>query len=200
MPSAVWKQKSGRLRPLRRNLAGMSEPPYAPYPQQPPQNRPQPQQNRPQPPFAYGPPSQQRAPQQQMPQHQMPQQRLPQRRPDPETTSQVRAAYAARAELGPDYDDAIAAGLADRVEELVAYRTAELRHANEEVKEDRDDRRRGETHRFVLGIISLGTGVPITAIAATNVEPGLFGVIAAWCGIVGVNAVFAWGNRRKPRG
>ena len=57
--------------------------------------------------------------------------------------------------------------------------------------------RRGESHRFVLGIISLGTGIPITAIAATNVEPGLFGVIAAWAGIVGVNAVFAWGNRRK---
>jgi type IV secretory pathway VirB10-like protein len=178
----------------------MSEPPYPRYPQQPQQ----PQQNRPQQPFVY-PPSQQRPPQQHVPQqrppqHQPPQQHLPQRRPDPETTSQVRAAYAARAELGPDYDDAIAAGLADRVEELVAYRTAELRHANEEVKEDRDDRRRGETHRFVLGIISLGTGIPITGIAATNVEPGLFGVIAAWCGIVGVNAVFAWGNRRKPRG
>ena len=37
---------------------------------------------------------------------------------------------AARSELGPEYDDAIAAGLADRVEELVAYRTAELRHAD----------------------------------------------------------------------
>lgn len=175
----------------------MSEPPYAsPYPPYPPQ----PQQNRPQPPFAYGQPSQQRPPQQQQPpQQRPPQQRLPQRRPDPETTSQVRAAYAARAELGPDYDDAIAAGLAERVEELVAYRTAELRHANEETKEERSDRRSRENHRFVLGIISLGTGVPITAIAATNVDPGLFGVIAAWCGIVGVNAVFAWGNRRRPR-
>jgi hypothetical protein len=125
------------------------------------------------------------------------QHRPPHRRPDPETASQVRAAYAARAELGPDYDDAIAAGLAERVEELVAYRTAELRHADRDKNEDRDDRRRRETHRFVLGIISLGTGVPITAIAATNVDPGLFGVITAWAGIVGVNAVFAWGNRRR---
>jgi hypothetical protein len=112
----------------------------------------------------------------------------------------VRAAYAARTELGPEYDDAIAAGLAERVEELVAYRTAELRHANAEVKDDRDDRRREESHRFVLGIISLGTGVPITAIAANSVEPGLLGVIAAWAGIVGVNTVFALGNRRRQRG
>jgi hypothetical protein len=190
MPSAVSRQKSGRLRPHRRNLAGMSEPPYAsPYPPYPPQ-----QQNRPQPPYAYGPPSQQRPPQQLQP----PQQRVPQRRPDAETTSQVRAAYAARAELGPDYDDAIAAGLAERVEELVAYRTAELRRADERGKEDRADVRRGNTHRFVLGIISLGTGIPITAIAATQAD-GLLGVIAAWGGIVGVNAVFAWGNRRRPR-
>ena len=105
---------------------------------------------------------------------------------------------AARAELGPEYDDAIAAGLAERVEELVAYRTAELRRADERGKEDRADIRRGNTHRFVLGIISLGTGIPITAIAATQAD-GLLGVIAAWGGIVGVNAVFAWGNRRKPR-
>jgi hypothetical protein len=151
----------------------------APYPGQAP--RPAPPQGRPP----------------QHPPQPAPQARPPQRRPDPETSSQVRAAYAARAELGPEYDDAIAAGLADRVEELVAYRTAELRHAGSEAKEDRDDRRRGETHRFVLGIISLGTGVPITAIAATNVDPGLLGVIAAWAGIVGVNAVAAWGSRRR---
>jgi hypothetical protein len=168
----------------------MSEPPYAPpYQPYPPQQPPQ--QRRPQPTPGYG--------QQPPPRQAAPQPRPPARRPDPETTSQVRAAYAARAELGPEYDDAIAAGLAERVEELVAYRTAELRHASADVKEDRDERRRGETHRFVLGIISLGTGVPITAIAAESVDPGLFGVIAAWCGIVGVNAVFAWGNRRKRR-
>lgn len=117
--------------------------------------------------------------------------------PPYETTSQARAAMAARAELGPDYDDAIAAGLAERVEELVAYRTAELRRSDDVSKEDREERRSRENHRFVLGIISLGSGIPITAIAATNVDQGLLGVIAAWAGIVGVNAVFAWGNRRK---
>jgi len=171
----------------------MSEPPYGPpyRPSQPPY----PQQQQPGPPRPVARPPQP-YPQQPNPQ---PYPQQPARRSDVETTSQVRAAMAARSELGPEYDDAIAAGLADRVEELVAYRTAELRHGDEIAKEDRTDRRRAESHRFVLGIISLGTGVPITAIAASNVEPGLFGVIAAWAGIVGVNAVFAWGNRGRRR-
>ena len=164
----------------------MSEPPYAPYPP--------PQQQRQQPPPGYG---QQRpaAPYPQQPQRPP----LPHRRADAETVGQVRAAYDARAELGPEYEDAIAAGLADRVEELVAYRTAELRHADARSREGDAERRTSNTQRFTLGIVSLGTGIPITAIAATNVDPGLLGVIAAWAGIVGVNAMFAWGNRRKPR-
>jgi hypothetical protein len=167
----------------------MSEPPYAPpYQPFPPQQPPQ--QRRPQPTQGYG---------QQPPRQAPPQPRPPARRLDPETSSQVRAAYAARAELGPEYDDAIAAGLAERLEELAAYRTAELRQADSRAREDRADVRKSNTHRFVLGIVSLGTGVPITAIAAESVDQGLLGVIAAWAGIVGVNAVFAWGSRRKPR-
>lgn len=119
------------------------------------------------------------------------------RRVDPETASQVQAAVAARSELGPEYDDAIAAGLAERVEELVAYRTAELRRRDELAEEERADRRTSTTQRFVLGIISLGAGVPITAVAAVNTDPGLIGVATTWAGIVGVNAVFAWGSRRR---
>ncbi|MDN5762049.1 MAG: hypothetical protein L0H41_07025 [Microlunatus sp.] len=167
----------------------MSEPPYAP------QQRPRPPQSYPAQPYPA-----QAYPPQGRPPAQPPSRPHPQhgsrRRPDAETTSQVQAALAARAELGPEYDEHIAAGLADRVEELVAYRTAELRHAGEQTREDRGDRRSRETHRFVLGIISLGSGIPITAIAATSVDPGLLGVVASWAGIVGVNVVFAWGNRR----
>ena len=50
---------------------------------------------------------------------------------------------------------------------------------------------------FVLGIVSLGTGIPITAIAATNVEPGLLGVAVAWAGIVGVNVAHRLTNRKR---
>ena len=169
----------------------MSEPPYGPpyRPSQPPYPQ---QQHQP------GPPRQVvRPPQPYPPQSYQPQSYPQQRRPDIETTSQVRAAMAARSELGPEYDDAIAAGLADRVEELVAYRTAELRHADESAKEDRADVRRGNSHRFALGIVSLGAGIPISAISAGYAD--LPGLLVAWAGIVGVNAVFAWGNRGRRR-
>ena len=164
----------------------MSEPPYGPpyrpnQPPYPPQQGPGPQRpvtRQPYPPQPYPP-------------------RRPHRHADVEASSQVRAAMAARAELGPDYDDAIAAGLADRVEELVAYRTAELRHTDDAAKEDRADVRRGNSHRFVLGIVSLGAGIPVSAISASYAE--LPGLMVAWAGIVGVNAVFAWGNRSRRR-
>lgn len=116
---------------------------------------------------------------------------------DAETRRDVQAAMATRAELGPDYDDHIAAGLADRIEQLAAHRTAELRAQSDTAAADRAAENSSRTQRFVLGIISLGTGVPITAIAATNTEPGLLGVAIAWAGIVGVNLAVGW--RSRPR-
>lgn len=116
---------------------------------------------------------------------------------DAETRREVEAALATRAELGPDYDEHIAAGLADRIEQLAAHRTAELRAQSEHAAADRATENSIRTQRFTLGIISLGTGIPITAIAATNTEPGLFGVVVAWAGIVGVNLAAGW--RSRPR-
>lgn len=120
----------------------------------------------------------------------------PRRYADDETRREVEAAMATRAELGPDYDEHIAAGLADRIEQLAAHRTAELRAQTEHAGADRAAEQSIRTQRFVLGIISLGTGVPITAIAASNTEPGLFGVVVAWAGIVGVNLAAGWRSRR----
>jgi hypothetical protein len=116
---------------------------------------------------------------------------------DGELRRDAEAALAARAELGPAYDEHVAAGLADRVEELVAYRTAELNTrgavSDREYAAEESMRRQ----RFVLGIISLGVGIPVTAISATTVEPGLLGMAVGWAGIVGVNVVQAWANRRR---
>ncbi|GAA2111319.1 hypothetical protein GCM10009841_34060 [Microlunatus panaciterrae] len=114
--------------------------------------------------------------------------------PQHETRRDVEAALAARGELGPDYDEHIAAGLAERIEQLAAYRTAELRQQTERVRAVDAVSQRGQTQRFVLGIISLGAGIPITAI--TIVQGTLIETVIAWAGIVGVNAVHAWGSRR----
>jgi hypothetical protein len=124
---------------------------------------------------------------------------LPPHRPSPEVRRDVEAALEARRELGPEYDDHIAAGLAERVDELVAMRIADTRIANQERLFDREDERSGRRQRFVLGIVSLGAGIPISGIAATQAEPGLLGLAVAWAGIVGVNVAAGWRNRAERR-
>ena len=113
---------------------------------------------------------------------------------DRSTETDVRAAWEARKELGPEYEEHIASGLADRVEELVAYRTAELRQQGAVRSQDEELERTAQRQSFVLGIISLGTGIPITAISGD--QAGLLGVAVAWAGIVGVNLAHRFTRRR----
>jgi hypothetical protein len=47
---------------------------------------------------------------------------------------------------------------------------------------------------LALAIVSLGIGIPISAIAGGTA--GLAGLIVAWIGIVGVNVAFAWSQRK----
>ena len=113
-----------------------------------------------------------------------------------EVRAEAEAALAARRELGPEYEDHLAAGLADRVEQLAVYRSAELQRASRADDADLQLARTSQVQSFVLGIISLGVGVPITAIAAIQVHPGLLGVAVSWAGIVGVNVAHRLGTRR----
>ena len=111
------------------------------------------------------------------------------------TDADVAAAWEARKELGPEYEEHIASGLADRVEELVAYRTAELRQQGETTVTDRELDRTAQRQHFVLGIISLGVGIPVSGIAAGS-DLGLTGMVVGWAGIVGVNLAHRLGRRR----
>jgi hypothetical protein len=114
-----------------------------------------------------------------------------------ELRHETEAAAAARRDLGPEYEEAIAAGLADRMEQIVAYRTAELRaHGEQQATESNQERVR-RTQRFVLGIISIGAGIPITAISAVQVDPSLLGVLVSWAGIVGVNVAANLSDRKR---
>jgi hypothetical protein len=114
-----------------------------------------------------------------------------------ETRRETEAALSARMELGPEYTEHVAAGLAERVEQLAAIRTAEMRQQAQQGSFDQSMERTAQTHRFVLGIVSLGAGVPITAISASTTSPGLVGVAVAWAGIVGVNIAHAVASRRR---
>lgn len=113
-----------------------------------------------------------------------------------EVRAETEAALAARRELGPEYDEHIAAGLAERVEQLAAYRSAELMHTSRAQDADLELARTSQRQSFVLGIISLGVGIPITAISASQVDPALLGLAVSWAGIVGVNVAHRLGTRR----
>ena len=97
-----------------------------------------------------------------------------------------------------DYEDHIAAGLAQRVEELAAIRAGELRYQAEAAQRLESSERSGSGKQFALGIVSLSLGVPITAITATGMESGsLTGMAIAWAGIVGVNVAHALSIRKR---
>ena len=114
-----------------------------------------------------------------------------------ETRRDIEAALAARRELGPEYHDPIAAGLAERVEQLAAIRTAELRYQAEMQERQAKEEHSSRGQRLALAIVSITMGVPITGISAEMTEPALLGVLVSWAGIVGVN--IAAGLRRKDR-
>ncbi|MFC7622593.1 hypothetical protein [Microlunatus sp. GCM10028923] len=126
-------------------------------------------------------------------QHPMP----PAPRPSVELQRDAAAAMAARRELGPDFDDQIAAGLAERMEQLAYHRGVELQEQHRASRVEEAAERSTRTQRFALGIVSLGAGIPITAISAGMVDPPLIGVLVSWGGIVAVNVVHALGGRRR---
>jgi hypothetical protein len=96
------------------------------------------------------------------------------------TRDDVESALGARPELGAEMEPAVVDAFLDKVE-----RAVEARAAAE--KAERTHRRRysEDGTSFALAIVSLGTGIPITAIAAD--AGGVQGMIVAWAGIVGVN-------------
>ena len=108
----------------------------------------------------------------------------------------AEAVLAARAELGPGYDDALVDAFAERIERVVEARVSH-------VASTRKGRSRAEAmdgaRQTALGIGSVVAGIPITAIAANSVPDAdsFSAVVVAWLGIVGVNVAHAWQSRRR---
>ena len=165
------------------NYPPQNYPPQSPYP---PQNYPQ--QNPQGQPYPLNP----AAPYPVQP----PYRRAP-HRPSDELRRDSEAALAARMELGPEYNEYVAAGLAERVEEIAEARAAELRQQVEQASQAHAVEQGGRGRQFALAIVSLVMGIPITAITATEVEPGIIGVAISWAGIVGVNWVHARSLRKR---
>lgn len=98
----------------------------------------------------------------------------------------VAAILEVRKELGSSYDVALVDSFAERIEQAVEQRVdARLDRERTSEKQRAGDKQR----QFVLGIVSLGVGIPITAISAALVD--VPGVALSWLGIAAVNAAHA---------
>jgi hypothetical protein len=126
-----------------------------------------------------------------------PQYRRGPHRPGEELRRDTEAALAARMELGPEYTESVAAGLAERMEDLAALRAAELRQEAELANREQAAEQSGRKRQTALAIVSLVMGIPITGITASEVDPAIVGVAISWAGIVGVNWVHARAIRKR---
>jgi hypothetical protein len=88
----------------------------------------------------------------------------------------------ARRELGDEMEPAVIDAFLDRVEAAAEARAAEQRPNSQPWNDGRGE-------RLALSIISLGTGIPITAIAAEAADA--LGIAIAWAGIAAVNIAFS---------
>ncbi|MFE4452613.1 hypothetical protein [Streptomyces sp. NPDC056796] len=129
---------------------------------------------------------------------------------DPELRRELDATLQARRELGPEYESALVDSFLEKVESRIAG-TRDQR-ARRVAAERRTAAARGARpvapaatfgERFAFGAVSLVLAVPLSAIGAAQAGTG--GLVVAWLGIVGVNAVHAartgpWarGRRRTP--
>jgi hypothetical protein len=118
-------------------------------------------------------------------------------KPSEEVRRDAEAALAARMELGPEYNDYVAAGLAERVEDIAEARAAELRQQALEASRAQAADQSGRGRQFALAIVSMVMGIPITAISASEVDPSIIGIAVSWAGIVGVNWVHARTLRKR---
>lgn len=110
--------------------------------------------------------------------------------------TEVEALLETRRELGASYDAALVDSFADRIERAVEKRLAEevaTRHFADRAGESAGKR------QTALGIVSVVTGIPTTAIALAVPEgaTSLASLLVVWGGIVGVNVAHALQARRR---
>ncbi|MFJ4842327.1 hypothetical protein [Streptomyces sp. NPDC088746] len=127
---------------------------------------------------------------------------------DPELRRELDATLQARGELGPEYESALIDSFLEKVEQRLAG-TYDQR-TRRQLAEQRMAAARGTTQpvrpvgtfgeRFGFGVVSLVLAIPLSAIGVANA--GIEGLVVAWLGIFGVNAVHAarawpWGRGRR---
>ncbi|MEV5961409.1 hypothetical protein AB0L70_06565 [Kribbella sp. NPDC051952] len=108
-----------------------------------------------------------------------------------EVRKDLRAAVAARQELGPEYEAEIIDSFLAKLDERDAYRHPGV--LPEPVRPAHPSREQ-DPGGLALAIISVVAAIPITAISADMIGP--FGVVISWAGLVMINIARAAGRRR----
>jgi len=106
-----------------------------------------------------------------------------------EVRKDLRAAVAARQELGPEYEAEI---IESFLEKLDAQRRA---GAPPEAAKPRHPSREQDPGGLALAIVSVVAAIPITAISAGMIGP--FGIVISWAGLVFVNLARALSRRSR---
>ena len=119
-----------------------------------------------------------------------------------ETEDDVAGSIAARKALGPDAEEAIIRAFLERTGQEIDRRVDErLTHQRPEPAESRPappSRPAGERidHTpFILAIVSLGVGIPLTGIATQLHGNTLIGIVIIWLGLVLINIVYGRRSR-----
>ncbi|HET6741911.1 MAG TPA: hypothetical protein VFH76_23365 [Kribbella sp.] len=100
-----------------------------------------------------------------------------------EVRKDLRAAVAARQELGPEYENEIIDGFLEKLDARDLHRRTGM--LPEPARPPKHPSRETDPGGLALAIVSIVVAIPITAIAANLL--GLVGVIVCWGGLVGIN-------------
>ncbi|MGK5730802.1 hypothetical protein [Streptomyces sp. URMC 124] len=136
--------------------------------------------------------------------------RDPELKKDPDLKKDLAATLETRKELGPEYDAELVDAFLEKVDrklDAAIDRRMRRQSAEMQMAVARGARPNGDGHgpgnfgeRFGFAAVSLVLAIPLSAIAVVNAA--LPGLVVAWAGIVGVNAVhaarlFPWQRRGK---
>ncbi|MFC3995877.1 hypothetical protein ACFOVU_08130 [Nocardiopsis sediminis] len=110
----------------------------------------------------------------------------------------VAASLRAGRDLGPDYDDAIAASLAERLEqtidERVRHHLADVAAQQPAAPQRKSNTEAWKSPRLIMGIIAMGVLIPLSAIAGAIVGPA--GILMSWIGVVVIYVIAVVGIHR----
>jgi hypothetical protein len=101
-----------------------------------------------------------------------------------EIRKDLRAAVAARQELGPEYESELIESFLEKLDARVTQNVPQ-RLPTPAPHDAKPHSRENDPGGLALAIVSVAAGIPITAIAAT--QEGAFAIVICWGGLVGIN-------------